>query len=92
MHLEEVVFDDVVFEVGVCSSQVFYAFVVDFYDFDRSLFLDKVLCHDAHAWSDFQDGQFGAGVYCVGNAGSDAQIGQKVLSEELFWLYCSHSP
>ena len=92
MHLQEVVFDDVVFEVWIVFAEIFHAFVVYLDHFDQSRLLNKVLSHHSHAWSDFQDGQFRAGIDCVGNARSYAQIGQKVLSEELFWLYSSHSP
>ena len=53
----EVVFNDVVFQLGKTLAEVGYGFKIYFHDFDRAWLVDEKLGHDAHSRSDLKDGE-----------------------------------
>ena len=87
VHLQEVVFDDVVFQLRVGFAQVGHGFVVYFDHLHLPLLGQQELSEYSHAGAYFEYGQGGAGVDGVGDVLCYFQVFQEVLSQKLFRLY-----
>ena len=92
VHLQEIVLNDAVLQFGIRATEVLHTFVVNLHNLHLPRLLHQELRHHTHARPYFQYGQVRACVYGVGNVAGYAQVGQKVLSQELFRLNGSHSP
>ena len=87
VHLQEVVFDDVIFQQRIFLAQVGYGFIVQFDNLYRTLFFYEKLGQYAHSRTYFQYRESGTCIYGVGYVLRHFQVFQEVLAEKLLGFY-----
>lgn len=87
VHLQEVVFNDIFFELRIFLPQIGNALEINLHHFRLAFFREKILREHTHAWPHFEDGDVWAGVNRVGDGLGHVLVFQKMLSEKLLRTY-----
>jgi hypothetical protein len=79
MHLEEIIFYNVIFQLGIILPEVIHRLKVQFHYFQLSSFRDEELSEYTHSRAYFQDREAWGSIYGVCYGFRYFQVFQKVL-------------
>ena len=90
VHLQEVVGDDAILQVGICVAQIGHTLVIELHDLQLPAFGYKELREHTHSRPNLQYGQVWPGIYGVCDAACYAEVCQEMLAKGLLGANCGH--